>query len=75
MRKSKTAGHLIRNDKIKKAGVYFTNTCRFDYFIACLCTLYRDLLTNEWNEYEINHNTGKANESIVQNFMHVDKSV
>lgn len=69
MRKSKTAGHLIRNDKIKKAGVYFTNTCRFDYFIACLS------LTNEWNEYEINHNTGKANESIVQNFMHVDKSV
>lgn len=55
-RKSKTAGHLIRNDKINKGGINFINTCGFDSIIACLCTLYRDPLANELNPCEIKHN-------------------
>lgn len=58
MRTCKTAGHLIRNDKIKKAAANFINTCAFDSFLACLCTLYRDTLTtDEMYSSEIKSNT------------------
>lgn len=53
MRKSKTAGHLLRNDKIKKSGANFSNTCGFDSIIACLCTFNRDTLSNS---SEMQHN-------------------
>lgn len=52
---NKTVGHILRNDKTKAKRVNFSNTCGFDAFVACLCTLYRDKQNKEQgNEIETN---------------------
>lgn len=42
MKGNRTVGHILRNNKKKAKRVNFSNTCGFDAFVACLCTLYRD---------------------------------
>lgn len=62
--RTKTAGHLIKNDKIKKQCVNFTNTCGFDSYISCLCSSYAsEKQTNDQQDSNIiNTNT----EQLVQ---------
>lgn len=44
----------MRNDKTKVKRVNFRNTCGFDAFIACLCTLHRDKNVKHQDEIETN---------------------